>query len=360
MRLLKVALLFCGATLWAQQAVETVQVVSKSVERELRLPGEFQPYLSVDLHARVPGYVEKVLVDRGSVVKQGELLVRLSAPEMASQIAEAEAKVQVVESQRAEASAKLVAARSSYERLKEASATPGVVAGNDLIQTQKAVEAAKAVEEALESSVKAARASVAALKDLEVYLNVTAPFDGVITTRYVHPGALVGPAAGASKPLVRLEQHSRLRGVVAVPEAEVGGVVRGARAPFRVPAWPGETFYGVVARVSGSVDPQTRTMPVELEVPNPGARLTPGMYGEVTWPVKKKRASLLVPASSIVTTTERSFVIRLNEGRAQWVNVSRGAMSGGLVEVWGALSPGDTIVRRGTDELRESTPLRAK
>lgn len=348
-------LLLCEVALPAQQAVETVKVVSKNVERKLHLPGEFQPYLRVDLHARVTAFVEKVEVDRGSVVQQGQLLIRLAAPELRAQRAEADAKVAALESQRAEAQAKLLAAQSTYEHLKAASATPGVVAGNELVLAQKAVDAAGAVLQAHERSIEAARAAAEALKELEGYLRITAPFQGIITERYVHPGALVG---SASTPLLRLEQVSQLRLVVAVPESEVAGIVNGARVPFTVPAWPGQSFSGVVARVAHSLDPKTRSMAVELDVPNAGGQLAPGMYPEVQWPVRRMRPSLVVPPSSMVTTTERSFVIRVRDGRAQYVDVKRGSPAGDLVEVFGPLDPGDTIVRRGSDEIREGTQLK--
>jgi len=348
-------LLLCEVALPAQQAVETVKVVSKNVERKLHLPGEFQPHQRVDLHARVTAFVEKVEVDRGSVVQQGQLLIRLAAPELRAQRAEAQAKAAALESQRAEAQAKLLAAQSTYEHLKAASATPGVVAGNELVLAQKAVDAAGAVLQAHERSIEAARAAAEAFKELEGYLRITAPFQGIITERYVHPGALVG---SASTPLLRLEQVSQLRLVVAVPESEVATIVSGARVPFTVPAWPGQNFSGVVARVAHSLDPKTRTMAVELDVPNAGGQLAPGMYPEVQWPVRRMRPSLVVPPSSIVTTTERTFVIRVRDGRAQYVDVKRGSPAGDLVEVFGALDPGDTIVRRGSDEIREGTQLK--
>ena len=352
------SLLLAAAALGAGQTVEIATVVGKQVQRELRLPGEFMPYLKVDLYARVSGFVEHVEVDRGSVVKRGQLLVLLSAPELTAQRAEAEAKTQAAESQRVQAEAKLVAAESTYDRLKAAAATPGAVAENELIQAGKAVDAARALVRAGANAVAATHAAVESLRDLESYLRVTAPFDGVVTERLVHPGALAGPAAGgAVLPLLRLEQNSRLRLVVAVPEASVSGIVRGARVRFTVPAHPGETLSGTVARVAQTVDPKTRTMAVEADVNNAGGRLAPGMYPEVLWPVRRARASLLVPPSSVATTTERSFVIRVTNGRAEYVDVTRGAPADGLVEVFGALSPGDRIVRRATDEIREGTAL---
>ena len=350
-----ITFVFLAGVLYAQSVVETTKVVSKIVDRQVSLPGEFFPYLRTDLHAKVSGFVEKVDVDRGSVVKEGQLLLTLTAPEMTAQLAEAESKVKAVESQRAEAEAKLVAALSTYERLKAASETPGVVAGNDLVLAEKAVDASRSSVRAIEDQVKAATAAASAVRELQSYLRVTAPFDGIITERNVHPGALVGPGGGQGTPLLKIEQISRLRLTVAVPEAEVGGLVRWARVSFTIPAYPGQVFTGVISRIAHTIDMKTRTMPVELDVQNAGLKLSPGMYPEVRWPVRRTGASLLVPPTSIVTTTERSFVIRLKDGVVEWVSVTRGTRAGDLVEVYGALHEGDVIVRRGTDEIREGT-----
>src|SRR6266581_4047205 len=134
-----------AATASAQTPVEVVRVVSKVVERQVKLPGEFRPYLGVPIFAKVTGFVEKIAVDRGSEVKEGALLAILVAPEMQTQIVEAQSKAQAIELQRAEAAAKLAAAQSTYQRLKAAAATPGVVAENDLIVAGKNVEAAEAL-----------------------------------------------------------------------------------------------------------------------------------------------------------------------------------------------------------------------
>jgi RND family efflux transporter MFP subunit len=348
--------LFIAPALAAQTPVEVVRVASKVVERQVKLPGEFRPYLVVPIHAKVSGFVEKVLVDRGSQVKEGDLLATLLAPEMQTRIVEAQSKTQAIELQRAEAAARLAAAQSTHQHLKAAAATPGVVAEIDLIVAEKNVEAAEALVRAYEDSIKAAQAQVQSLRDLERYLTIRAPFEGIITERDVHPGALAGPGSG-STPLLRLQQISRLRLVVALPEALVGAIVKDARVPFTVPAFPGETFYGVLSRIAHALDEKTRTMAAELDVRNPGLRLGPGMYPEVLWPVRKSHPSLLVPPTSIVTTTERTFVIRVRDGTVEWVTVTRGAPAGDLVEVFGPLKEGDVIVRRGTDELREGTRL---
>lgn len=371
--------------------VTTVQ--SLELNRSVRLPGELQAYQDVALFAKVQGFVQTINVDRGSVVRQGQLLATLRAPEIDTQRSEAEARARAAQSQRAEAiarissikaqrleaEARLASEETTYQRLKAASATPGAVAGNDVDIAQRNVEAAKARVQLYLENEKAAQAQVRALeesekalldaargvKNIEDYLRITAPFPGVITERNAHAGSLVGPANGANAlPMLRLQQVARLRLVVAVPEAEVAGITPGKQLNFTVPAFPGETFTGTVLRVSRSLDPKTRTMPVEMEVGNAQGRLAPGMFPEVQWPTRRPRPSLFVPPATIATTTERSFVIRIRDGVTEWVDVKRGASMNregvDLVEVFGDLGPGEQIAARGTDELRVGTKVVAK
>ena len=250
-----------------------------------------------------------------ATVKQGQALASLEAPEMQAQIVEAESKAQALELQRAEAEAKLAAAQSTYDRLKAASATPGVVAENDVKVAKKTAEAAQALVRSYENSIKAAQAQARAVKDLGQYL-----LDQGAVRRDHHRAQCPPRRAG----------RSRIRGDAAVPtppglaSAPRRGGARsasrrdrqGRRVPFTVPAYPGETFYGVINLVAHDLDEKTRTMPVELEVKNSDLRLSAGMYPEVHWPVRRPQASLLVPPTSVVTTTERTFVVRVNNGAA--------------------------------------------
>jgi RND family efflux transporter MFP subunit len=282
--------------------------------------------------------------------------VELSAPEMKAKIAEADAKVQSAESERVQAEAQLAAAQSTYERLKKASETPGAVAGNELVQAEKQVESLQALILARRQFSESAKAAAKAERDLQDYLHITAPFDGVITDRLVHPGALVG--ASGDPVLLVLQQVSRLRLVVAVPEGDSGGIVRDAKVEFRVPAYPDRTYTGTVARIAHVLDPKTRTEAVEMDVPNRDGSLAPGMYPSVKWPVRRAHPALYVPRTSVVTTSERTFVIRDKGGRAEWVNVKMGAQQGDQIEVTGDLHAGDQVVKRATDEIRDGSALR--
>ena len=272
---------------------------------------------------------------------------------MAAQAAEADAKVKAAGSGIAEAEARLASAQAAYDRLKRASETAGAVAELELVRAEKEVEAARSLVEARRGERRAAEAALTAIRKLEAYLEVRAPFAGVVSDRLLHPGALAGPA---TDPLLRVQQVSRLRLVVPVPEASTAGIATGRRVTFTVPAYPAATFPAVVARLPHTVDPKTRTMAVELDAPNASGKLAPGMYPEVSFPVRSAPV-LLVPKTAVVTTTERTFVIRAAQGRAEWVTVRKGAASGELVEVYGPLSPGDRILERASDEVREGARL---
>ncbi len=338
-------------------SVDCVKVISQKLDITVRLPGELQPYEVVAVYSKVTGFVDWIGVDRGSVVRTGELIARLVAPELTSQRAEAQAKLQSAQAQLIEAEAKLASEESTYQRLKAASATPGVISGNELEVAQKTVEADHARVRALRNSAEAANQALRSVREIEGYLQVKAPFDGIVTERNVHPGALVGPVGGpgVTVPMVRIEKVSRLRLMVPVPETYVAEIPEGTRVAFTVPAFPSETFSGRVARIAHSVDVKTRTMPVELDVMNPSGRLDPGMFPEVLWPVRRPRPTLFVPASAVGRTTERVFAVRVRDGKTEWVDVKTGASSGSLIEVFGDLKEGDEVALRGTDELRPGT-----
>ncbi|WP_447962384.1 efflux RND transporter periplasmic adaptor subunit [Nitrospira sp. Ecomares 2.1] len=312
-------------------SVEVVPVSSQHLKETIPLPGELLPFLSVDLSSKITGIVESVNVDRGARVKKGDILIQLRAPEL--------------QAQRREAEAQLRAANITYTRLQAAASTPGIVAGNDL-------ELAQHHQEAL-------TARLQSLQEMEKYLRVVTPFDGVITQRNIHPGAVVGPEGGSGRAssLLRLEQIVHLRLVVPVPEAYVGSIAKGATVTFSVPAYPEENFQGVVSRIAQSVDPKTRSMPVEMDVHNPTMRLAAGMFPEVRWTIRRSTSTLFVPATAVITTTENVFVLLVKENLVEWIPVRKGSKSGSMIEVFGALQSGDLVVIRGTDEIRAGTHI---
>ena len=342
--------------------IDVVKVVEQPLNVTLSLPGELTPYQTVALYSRVTGFVKTIGVDRGSRVRAGDQIAALEAPELVAQKSEAQSKLQSAEAQLAALRSKAEASASTYEKLKAASATPGVVAGNDVVLAQKAVEADQGQIAAAQQNIEAARQALKSVSDMEGYLRITAPFGGVVTERNVHPGALVGPTGGpgAATPIVRIVESNRLRLVIPVPEAYTAGLMARTPLTFTVAAYPGQTFTGTISRISQSVDVATRTMAVELDVANADGRLAPGTFCQVGWPIRRTGPSLLVPGGSVANTTGLTFVIRVRGGKTEWVDVKTGLASGALVEVFGDLKPGDEIAARGTDELRDATPVRVK
>jgi RND family efflux transporter MFP subunit len=197
---------------------------------------------------------------------------------------------------------------------------------------------------------------------MESYLNITAPFSGQVTTRYVHPGALVGPAAGtgATTPIVRIETLTRHRLVVPVPENDAAGVPEKTQVIFTVPSYPGRQFKAPIARISHGVDAKTRTMPIELDVSDPHMELVPGTFCEVQWPLRRTYPTLFVPIAAVASDLQRTFVIRVRQNKTEWVDVKTGVRTGNLIEVFGDLHEGDNVATRGTDQLRAGTEVSSR
>jgi membrane fusion protein, multidrug efflux system len=339
-------------------AIDTVKVVSQRLDVKTQLPGELLPYELVGIFPKVTGFVQWMGVDRGSRVKAGQLLVRLEAPELISKQAEAEARLQSAESRIDEAQAKLIADQATYQRLRIAAQTPGVISEDELETAQKTADADLARVVALHHTLNAAKETLKSVEEINSYLRVTAPFDGIITDRNVHPGALVGPAGGPGQvPMVRIQDMAHLRLVVDVPELYVAGITQGTKVEFTVPAYPGRTFSGTVARISDRLHQTTRTMPVELDVWNPRWTLDPGMFPTVLWPVRRPYRTLFVPQSAVARTMESVFLVRVRDDKAEWVNVTTGVSSGNMIEVFGDLHAGDQVALRGSEELQPGTTV---
>jgi RND family efflux transporter MFP subunit len=288
-------------------------------------------------------------------------LAVLIAPEIVAQKSEAESKVLSAENQRIAAEAKLAADESSWERLKQAANTPGVISDEELEVAEKAATADRARVVALRNTADAARASLRSAAEMESYLRITAPFDGVVTKRNVHPGALVGPGGGSgTQPsMMRIEQVAHLRLIVAVPELYVAGIQKGQTIDFTVPAFPGRVFKGTVARLADSIDVSTRTMPVEMDVWNPGLELHSGMFPSILWPVRRTSPTLFVPQSAVGRNTEQSYVVLIRDGKAEPTGITTGAVMDGMSEVFGNLQPGEEVALHASDELRAGMAVSA-
>jgi membrane fusion protein (multidrug efflux system) len=344
------------------QTVEVVPVASQKLATIFTLPAQLVPFQTVDIYPKVTGFMEVIRVDRGSRVRKGELIIRLSAPELVAQRVQAESALRAAQSQLTTVQAKLTSDKGTYLHMASAAQTPGVVAENDVMVASQTAAADQGQVQSAENNVAAAREALRSVTQLESYLNIYAPFDGVVTTRNLHPGALVGPASGPSgaMPIVQIVDTTHLRLVVPVPEAYVGEMQVGLQVGFTVPSNPGKTFHAPIARVSHDVSSNTRTMPVELDVHSPDGSLSPGSFSSVQWPVRRAVPTMFVPVSAVTNDQQRTFIERVRSGKVEWVDVVSGLSVNGNIEVFGDLKPGDEVIRNATDAIRPAQQVKTK
>ena len=314
------------------------------VEQVYKLPAQLAAYQEVSIFPKVNGYVRSVLVDEGSPVHQGQLLMVLEAPELQEAVAQAREKY-------SQAVTDYSISRENYERLQVAARTPGAISPMDLSTARSKTQADSA----------RTNAEKAAWQQQEVmtgYLQVMAPFKGVITQRNVHPGALVSAEAKDPKPMLELKQIDRLRLQVSIPETMAGTLRNNDSLSFYLSAFPGKEFKGRIARKSMNINLQYRSEPVELDVYNPDQTLTPGMYADVLFDSKGDPHALAVPKTAVVTSTERKYVIAVRDGKTVRVDVQTGNEGNGRVEVIGALRPGEQVIADANDEIKEGTAVK--
>jgi RND family efflux transporter MFP subunit len=324
----------------AAAKLEAVRVTATQPAQSLSLPGELDSYFQTDISPRVSAYVRRLYVDIGDHVRQGQVLADLDAPELTAALNEALSKQKAAE-------AVFEGSRGSYRRLRQTARTAGAVAPLNLTQTR-----VQALSDSL--NVVAARAHYRAAAQMAAYLHLTAPFTGVITDRNLSPGAAVGPGSGATLPLFKLRQLSRLRLRVAVPEAYVADLHQGGAVQFTVKSYPGRTFTGRITRLAGNVQAVTRSEQVEIDIPNPKEELKPGMFASASLPISRPQSSLFVPKTAVVTTAERTYVIRVIDGLTEPVNVQVGDENSGMVQVFGKLKADDVVLKTGNEELAVS------
>ncbi|MVT09402.1 efflux RND transporter periplasmic adaptor subunit [Chitinophaga sp. ysch24] len=326
-------------------AVAAVTLHKGKLSSSLQIPGELIAFQQVDIYAKVNSFVKKLNVDVGSEVSAGTLLATMEAPEISSQLAGAESKLKSQE-------AVYLASKANYDRLHETSLTPGTVSKNDL-------DIALARQNSDKAQLDAARAAYREIADTRNYLEIRAPFSGVITARNVSAGAYVGPSGkGSEFPLFTLQEQKKLRLVISVPEAYTSYLGNNSEVEFTVKAFTGKTFAARVNRLAGALDNRLRSQRIEMDVPNNDKKLLPGMIAEVHIPMNTADSAFIVPKTAVVNSTVNVFVVRVVNGKAERVQVQTGREADGNIEIYGNLNPGDTIVSVATEELREGQELK--
>lgn len=315
-------------------------VVQRPLAGSIRLPGTLAAFQKVSIYPRINGFVKSISVDRGSKVKKGQVLLVLEAPEVTQHYYAAQSKY-------LQAAAMFASSKDNYERTVATSEEPGTISPHDL-------ELAKARMLADSALMNSEQANFRAQEVNRGYLTVTAPFDGVITERNIHPGALVGPDTKVDdKPMLMLEQENKLRLMLEVPEIYSAQLSEQSVITFEVNAIPGEHFQGVIARQAGTLNDKYRSEAVEIDVQNTKRLLKAGMYTEVMLPLKGSAQALLVPASAIVMSTEKKYVIAVRNHHTKWIDIEEGNHHNDSTEVFGHLQADEHVIAPATDEIKE-------
>lgn len=324
---------------------ETFSLQKGKLTSTFQTPGELAPFQQVDIYAKVNSFVKKLYVDVGSLVTAGQLLAVLEAPEITSQLASAESRVKSQE-------ASYISSKATYDRLYETSQTPGTVAQNDL-------DVALAKQNSDLALLQSARANYKEIADTRNYLELHAPFPGVISMRNVNPGAYVGPSGkGSDLPMFVLQEQKKLRLIISVPEAYTDFINKKGEVKFTVKALPDQIFTAKIARLAGAVSDRLRSERVEMDVYNDNKKLLPGMAAEVLLPLPAMDSSFVVPKSAVVNSTIKPFVIKVVNNKAQWVNVQPGRTIDDKAEIYGQLSVGDQLIKIATEEIRDGADVK--
>ena len=336
-------------------------VKRETIANSLSIAGQFIPYQNVELHAKVAGYIRKINVDIGDHVHKGEVMAVLEIPELVAQVDEAQAAVHHAEeeiqrskSDVSRAEADNVALHANANRLEQASKSrPGLIAQQELDDATAKDRASAAQVDAAKSALAAAQQELAVAKAnqqhyaaLNGYSNIVAPYDGVVTWRFSDTGSLVqaGTSNGNAQPVVTLAEVKVLRLRIPVPESLAAKVRVGDTADVAVQA-TGEHFTGKVTRFTDALDPSTRTMQVEIDVPNPNYRLQAGMYADVQLRANAIPNALTVPIQAVRRTDTGASVLIVNsQNKVESRDIRIGIESPSRVEVISGLQAGDQVI----------------
>lgn len=360
------------------QPVAVALVKRTAIANSLSLSGAFRPYQQVDVHAKVAGYIRQIYVDVGDHVKAGQILAILEVPELNAQVAGARADIRRdqdairrSESEIQRAQSTYTAYHSSYTRLKQASESrPGLIAEQELDDSlakdkegEAQTESARATLAESQSQLAVAHAALDRLSALEAYSRITAPFAGVVTKRYADTGALIQAGTASetqSMPVVQLEEWSRLRLVVPVPESAVPALQLGSVVKVHVSAM-NRDFDGKVARFADSLDEETRTMHTEIDVENADGTLKDGMYAVAKITLKQQNDALTVPVQALDRNSSGATVLIVDaQGRVELRQVKLGVEGSNRVEVVSGLTENDRVIIGNRSELHPGEKVSPK
>jgi RND family efflux transporter MFP subunit len=321
--------------------VSVIIARSASATREFTLPGTLQAFVDTAIHARTSGYLGKWYVDIGDRVKEGQTLATIESPEVDQELNQARANL-------LQARANLDLARISAERWK--------ALGEQSAVSQQDVDQRSADFEARKADVAAAEANVQRLEQLQSFEKIAAPFDGVISARRVDIGNLI--SAGSGPELFHLAQSDVLRAYVNVPQSYVPDVRLGVPVDVLVAEFPKKVFQGRIVRFAGALDPASRTLLLEVQIPNPAGELFAGMFCQLRFHLATATPAILIPSNDAIVRAEGTLVATITDGSAIHLQrVTLGRDFGTRIEVLAGLADGQRVVDNPSDALTEGQPV---
>jgi RND family efflux transporter MFP subunit len=338
--------------------VTTVTARAATPTAERVLPGSSQPLLEAAIYARTTGYLESRRVDIGDPVKEGDLLAEIAAPEIDAQLEQARATLLLTRANLSRDQANEMLANTELNRSRNLLARQAIPQQEfDAYVAQAKVAAANV--KATESNLSVNEANIQRLETLQSFQKVTAPFSGIITARNVDPGALVSAdSPSTTRELFHLVQMDTLRVFVNVPQVYATDVKVGQEAIVFRREDPRRTFAGKVTRTADALDPNTRTLLTEVQVPNRDGALRPGMYLQVKFIFRRQVSTVLIPAAALATRSEGPRLAVLDrEHRVHYRNVQLGRDFGSETEVVAGLEAGETVVVHPGDDLPEGIEI---
>jgi RND family efflux transporter MFP subunit len=340
--------------------VKVARVVRASAETTLTLPGSARAFLEAPLYARINGYLKRFLVDLGDGVTKGQLMAEIESPEVDQQLRQARANLTVARASLVQSRANLTLAQAAAKRW-SALAKDRAVSQQEADEKQSAYEARQADVQAAEAAILSQEANVKRYEELQAFEQITAPFDGIVTSRSVDVGTLVTEGSSTSaRELFRVVQSDKLRVFVNVPESAIASVRPGLGVQVRFDAHPGRVWEGTVSRTARAADPSARTMQSEVSVLNPDGVLSSGLYAQVTFQLKRQTPPLLVPANALVIWPKGVFVAVVGaDSVVRYPSVQVGRDYGSRAEILSGLREGDRVMLNPSTEIREGQKVRA-
>ena len=325
-----------------------------AAKNTLQVPGDAQAFQLTSIYPRTSGYLKKRYVDIGDSVKEGQLLAEIDAPEVDAQLASAQATLQQTTAAQVKARDDYNLAEATYQRY-EGFARTGGVTTQQLDERQAAFTSAKAALAGANANVKVSEAEVQRLTALVGFARIIAPFNGTITTRGYDVGALLtANNSGSGRELFQITQTDVLRVFVDIPQTYATLIKVGEPVKFNVRNYPGKQFDGYIARLSGAINQQSRTMRVEADFPNKDGQLYPGMYGTLKYESEPEKGRLSIPSSALMFGPEGLRIATVDESnKIRFRNVTVATDLGTEVELAGSVSPTDRVVSNPGERLAD-------